>query len=598
MDEAAAEKSPHPAGGRRAAPLPPVYRFLLKRRCIVSRISKNVAEYFPHFAADSRTKSILESRFGNDGYAFWFKLLELLCKTDGHSYDCRNALDWEYLLGYTRVSAETAGQILDLLAGMGKIDQPLWADGQTIWCQALVENLRPVYEKRRRLPPEKPLLGRESPGRADYFPEKKPGKDFSPQAVPEKRQSRGKKSRGEKSKEESPCSPPAGDGGRFSSDGKGEKAGTQGEEVQEAQEALWTGGKAGMQGEEMQESQEVFRMSGKARTRGEGVQEAQEILHTGGKARTQDEEAQESQEILWAGRKAGTQDEGAQGAQEALRTSGKDGTRGEEVQESQEALWTNGKAETQDEGAQGAQEILWTSGKDGTRDEEVQESQEVLRTSGKAGTQGEGVQEAQEALRTGGKAGTKGEEVQEAQEVLRTGGKVGMQDEEVQEAQEVLRTGGKAGTQDEGAQEAQEVLRTSGKVGMQGKGVQEAFERFWTAYPRKVGKGRAEKLFVWLKPDHRLLDTMLTAIEQAKGSEQWQRDQGRYIPNPSTWLGQRRWEDEPFPDSPTYCGNLDPPDHAPPCALPPELAREKERREEALRRFRAGECGWEELMPE
>lgn len=504
----------------------------------MSRISKNVAEYFPHFAADSRTKSILESRFGNDGYAFWFKLLELLCKTDGHSYDCRNALDWEYLLGYTRVSAETAGQILDLLAGMGKIDQPLWADGQTIWCQALVENLRPVYEKRRRLPPEKPLLGRESPGRADYFPEKKPGKDFSPQAVPEKRQSRGKKSRGEKSKEESPCSPPAGDGGRFSSDGKGEKAGTQGEEVQEAQEALWTGGKAGMQGEEMQESQEVFRMSGKARTRGE------------------------------------------------------------EVQESQEALWTNGKAETQDEGAQGAQEILWTSGKDGTRDEEVQESQEVLRTSGKAGTQGEGVQEAQEALRTGGKAGTKGEEVQEAQEVLRTGGKVGMQDEEVQEAQEVLRTGGKAGTQDEGAQEAQEVLRTSGKVGMQGKGVQEAFERFWTAYPRKVGKGRAEKLFVWLKPDHRLLDTMLTAIEQAKGSEQWQRDQGRYIPNPSTWLGQRRWEDEPFPDSPTYCGNLDPPDHAPPCALPPELAREKERREEALRRFRAGECGWEELMPE
>ncbi|WP_411655379.1 hypothetical protein [Anaeromassilibacillus sp. SJQ-1] len=109
----------------------------------MSRISKNVAEYFPHFAADSRTKSILESRFGNDGYAFWFKLLELLCKTDGHSYDCRNALDWEYLLGYTRVSAETAGQILDLLAGMGKIDQPLWADGQTIWCQALVENLRP-----------------------------------------------------------------------------------------------------------------------------------------------------------------------------------------------------------------------------------------------------------------------------------------------------------------------------------------------------------------------------------------------------------------------------------------------------------------------
>ena len=212
--------------------------------------------------------------------------------------------------------------------------------------------------------------------------------------------------------------------------------------------------------------------------------------------------------------------------------------------------------------------------------------------------QGEGVQEAQEVLRMNGKAGTKGEEAQESQEVLRTGGKVGMQDEEVQGAQEVLRMSGKPGTQDEEVQESQEALRIGGKAGTQGKGVQEAFERFWTAYPRKVGKGRAEKLFVRLKPDHRLLDTMLTAIEQAKGSEQWQRDQGRYIPNPSTWLGQRRWEDEPFPDSPAYCGNLDPPGHAPPRALPPELAREKERREEALRRFRAGECGWEELMPE
>ena len=538
----------------------------------MSRISKNVAEYFPHFAADSRTKSILESRFGNDGYAFWFKLLELLCKTDGHSYDCRNALDWEYLLGYTRVSAETAGQILDLLAGMGKIDQPLWADGQTIWCQALVENLRPVYEKRRRLPPEKPLLGRESPGRADYFPEKKPGKDFSPQAVPEKRQSRGKKSRGEKSKEESPCSPPAGDGGRFSSDGKGEKAGTQGEEVQE-----------------------VLRMSGKVGMQDEGAQGAQEVLRTGGKAGTQGEGAQGAQEVLRTGGKAGTQSEGVQEAQEVLRTGGKAGTQSEEVQEAQEVLRMNGKAGTKGEEVQGAQEAFRTGGKAGTKGEEAQESQEILRTGGKDGTKGEEVQESQEVLRTSGKAGTQGEEVQEAQEVLRTGGKAGTQDEGVQGAQEALRTSGKARTQGE---EVQEVLRTGGKAGMQGKGVQEAFERFWTAYPRKVGKGRAEKLFVRLKPDHRLLDTMLTAIKQAKGSEQWQRDQGRYIPNPSTWLGQRRWEDEPFPDSPAYCGDLDPPGYAPPRALPPELAREKERREEALRRFRAGECGWEELMPE
>jgi len=37
-------------------------------------------------------------------------------------------------------------------------------------------------------------------------------------------------------------------------------------------------------------------------------------------------------------------------------------------------------------------------------------------------------------------------------------------------------------------------------------------------------------------------------------SESWNRDGGRYIPHPSTWLNGRRWEDElaPAPPSPTF----------------------------------------------
>ena len=37
---------------------------------------------------------------------------------------------------------------------------------------------------------------------------------------------------------------------------------------------------------------------------------------------------------------------------------------------------------------------------------------------------------------------------------------------------------------------------------------------------------------------------MLKAIEKQKGSEQWTKDNGQYIPHPSTWLNQSRWEDE------------------------------------------------------
>ena len=64
------------------------------------------------------------------------------------------------------------------------------------------------------------------------------------------------------------------------------------------------------------------------------------------------------------------------------------------------------------------------------------------------------------------------------------------------------------------------------------------------AYPRKVGKSAAEQSFKKRKPNDALLRTILVAIENQKASEQWQKDNGKYIPNPATWLNQKRWEDE------------------------------------------------------
>lgn len=74
--------------------------------------------------------------------------------------------------------------------------------------------------------------------------------------------------------------------------------------------------------------------------------------------------------------------------------------------------------------------------------------------------------------------------------------------------------------------------------------LQRRFEMFWKAYPKKVGKGAAEKAFAKAKPDDALTEKMLSAVEAAKRSSQWRKDGGQYIPNPATWLNQKRWEDE------------------------------------------------------
>lgn len=72
----------------------------------------------------------------------------------------------------------------------------------------------------------------------------------------------------------------------------------------------------------------------------------------------------------------------------------------------------------------------------------------------------------------------------------------------------------------------------------------EAFASFWRVYPKKKSRGQAEKAFKKINPDEQLLASMIAKIEQAKKSEQWQKDGGQFIPYPATWLNAKGWEDE------------------------------------------------------
>ena len=73
----------------------------------------------------------------------------------------------------------------------------------------------------------------------------------------------------------------------------------------------------------------------------------------------------------------------------------------------------------------------------------------------------------------------------------------------------------------------------------------EDFGRFWEVYPKKKGKGDAEKAFRKANVD---VDVLINAVNRQKQSEDWLKEDGRFIPYPATWLNGRRWEDEPDKD--------------------------------------------------
>lgn len=72
----------------------------------------------------------------------------------------------------------------------------------------------------------------------------------------------------------------------------------------------------------------------------------------------------------------------------------------------------------------------------------------------------------------------------------------------------------------------------------------DGFAQFWSIYPRKVGKLAAVKAWNRIKGRSELLPKILAALKRQKGSDDWSRENGRFIPNPATWLNQGRWEDE------------------------------------------------------
>jgi len=123
----------------------------------MARPKKKTVDYFPHSCENGKTLFILEQHFGNDGYAFWFKLLELLGKTPNHYLDLQNSADFEFLQAKTKLSDVDTCRILDLLCRLGAIDAKLWQN-RIVWCQNFVDNIGEVYLNRRVAVPSKPIL--------------------------------------------------------------------------------------------------------------------------------------------------------------------------------------------------------------------------------------------------------------------------------------------------------------------------------------------------------------------------------------------------------------------------------------------------------
>lgn len=123
----------------------------------MGRHRSQTVEYFPHdtTASVGKTLTIIQSRFGVLGYAFWFKLLEWLGRSSNHFYNAQNSDDLEFLCRDCGADEISGPEILQKLADLNAIDKTLW-EHRVIWSDNFVTRIADVYKKRQVPLPTKP----------------------------------------------------------------------------------------------------------------------------------------------------------------------------------------------------------------------------------------------------------------------------------------------------------------------------------------------------------------------------------------------------------------------------------------------------------
>lgn len=70
------------------------------------------------------------------------------------------------------------------------------------------------------------------------------------------------------------------------------------------------------------------------------------------------------------------------------------------------------------------------------------------------------------------------------------------------------------------------------------------FEEFWKLYPKKIKKKDSKRIFLKVCKNIETYELIIKGLNEHLNSDSWNKDNGKYIPYPSTWLNGERWNDE------------------------------------------------------
>ncbi len=113
----------------------------------MARPERRNVDYFPHYLSEGKKMYLIEHKYGNDGYAVWFKLLETLASTDDHWLNLNDETNVMFMSAKCRVTEEVLFSILDDLSKLEEINSLLWKD-KVVFSEKFIESVQDAYSRR------------------------------------------------------------------------------------------------------------------------------------------------------------------------------------------------------------------------------------------------------------------------------------------------------------------------------------------------------------------------------------------------------------------------------------------------------------------
>jgi hypothetical protein len=113
----------------------------------MARPERNTVDYFPHLLGEGKKMYFIENKYGNNGYATWYKILEKLGSSEYHYLNLNREDELMFLAAKCKVSEELLISIINDLVKMEVFSKELWAN-KIIWCPQFMESIEDAYKKR------------------------------------------------------------------------------------------------------------------------------------------------------------------------------------------------------------------------------------------------------------------------------------------------------------------------------------------------------------------------------------------------------------------------------------------------------------------